>query len=60
MTSAAEAVLVMKCPDDNQFQIVERFADRREFGVGLQRILTIMYAARTSPCAARCGNSLMR
>ncbi|MBD3719625.1 hypothetical protein IE988_04995 [Klebsiella pneumoniae] len=26
--------------DDNQFQIVERFADRREFGVGLQRILT--------------------
>ncbi len=27
-------------PDDNQFQIVERFADRRESGVGLQRILT--------------------
>ena len=26
--------------DDNQFQIVERFADRREFGIGLQRILT--------------------
>ena len=25
---------------DNQFQIVERFADRREFGIGLQRILT--------------------